>query len=304
MILVTGAGGYLGGRLVAHLRQAGRSLRLVSRTAGAGTGEITMSGDLLDPAFARRALEGVTAVVHLAAPNEIESEADPRKAIEVTIGGTLVLLQAARAAGVGRFVYLSTAHVYGVLAGTIHEGSLPRPTHPYAITHRAAEDFVLAASRGGPTGVVIRLSNAVGAPAHMNVNRWTLLANDLCRQAVTTGKLVLKSAGLQWRDFVAMSDVCRAIEHLLDLPADRLEDGLFNVGSGDALRVIDLAELIRDRAAALMGTSPEIIRPAPRDGESHPALTYSVDKLWATGFKFAGDLAEEIDATLRLCRAG
>jgi UDP-glucose 4-epimerase len=310
LILVTGAGGYLGGRLVAHLRQGGRPLRLVSRPGGGGgagqgaglAGEAALRGDLRDPSFARAALEGVTTVVHLAAPNEIESQADPLGAIDVTIGGTLVLLQAARAAGVARFVYLSTAHVYGPLEGTIHEGTVPRPTHPYAITHRAAEDFVLAATAGGPRGVVLRLSNAVGAPARAEVNRWTLLANDLCRQAITTSKLVLRSAGLQWRDFVAMSDVCGAITHLVDLPADRLEDGLFNVGSGEALRVIDLAERIRDRTLALTGTAPTIVRPAPAPGETHPPLNFSVDKLWNTNFKFGGSLDDEIDATLLLCR--
>jgi UDP-glucose 4-epimerase len=300
LILVTGAGGYLGGRLVAHLRESGRPLRLVSRPGG--TGEAALRGDLRDPAFARAALEGVTTVVHLAAPTEIESQANPLGAIDVTIAGTLVLLQAARAAGVARFLYLSTAHVYGELEGTIHEETVPRPIHPGAITHRAAEDFVLAASRGGPSGVVLRLSSVVGAPTRPEVNRWTLLANDLCRQAITTSQLVLRSAGLQWRDFVPMSDVCRAISHLIDLSDDRLDDGLYNVGSGDALRVIDLAERIRDRTAALTGAAPTIVRPDPGPDERRRPLTYSVDKLWGTGFNFGGSLDDELDATLVMCR--
>ena len=68
---------------------------------------------------------------------------------------------------------------------------LPLPDIPYAITHRAAEDFTLMfASRGKLDARVVRLSNAFGAPAHGSVDRWTLLVNDLCRQAVETKKLV------------------------------------------------------------------------------------------------------------------
>jgi len=73
---------------------------------------------------------------------------------------------------------------------------VPRPVHPYAITHHAAEDFVLAAhDEKRLMGYVIRLSNGFGAPAHAGVDRWTLLVNDLCRQAVQTRQLILRSAG-------------------------------------------------------------------------------------------------------------
>ena len=115
------------------------------------------------------------AIVHLAAMNEMDCARDPAAALEVNTALTLRLLNAAVAAGVRRFVYLSTAHVYGApLRGHIDERALPRPVHPYAITHRAAEDFVLAAFDAGRIeGVVLRLSNGVGAPAHAAVDRWT-----------------------------------------------------------------------------------------------------------------------------------
>jgi UDP-glucose 4-epimerase len=248
-------------------------------------------------------------VVHLAAPNEIESEAQPLRAVEVTTGGTAQLVAAAVAAGVGRLVYLSTAHVYGApLHGRLDERSLTRPVHPYAITHRAAEDFVLGASgRNAMSPVVIRLSNAVGPPADSAVDRWSLLANDLCRQAVTERKLVLKSPGLQPRDFVPMADVCRAIEHLLLAPAEVVGDGLFNVGAGESLRVIDLAERIRQRAALVMGSDLPILRPDHGQVPPPPALHFDVARLRASGFVPRGPLMQELDRelddTLRFCQA-
>jgi UDP-glucose 4-epimerase len=195
--------------------------------------------------------------------------------------------------------------VYGApLVGVLTERSPTRPVHPYAITHRAAEDFVFGeASRGGLEPLVIRLSNAVGAPASATVERWTLLVNDLSRQIVVDGRMTLRSAGLQQRDFIPMTDVCRAIAHLLEQPAERLQDGLFNLGGGRSLRVIDVAQRLAARAEALLGFLPEIARPAPRDGESAPTLDYRIDKLLGSGFSLEGDLDRELEDTLRFCQA-
>jgi len=188
------------------------------------------------------------------------------------------------------------------LEGVITETTLPRPVHPYAITHRAAEDYVLAATtRHTTTGIVLRLSNSLGAPINTRVNRWSLAANDLCRQAVTTGEIRLKSSGLQLRDFVALPDVARATAHMIRLPAASLDDGIFNVGGDQAISIIGLAELIRNRCTALFGVTPSIVRPEPLPSERAVPLTYSVEKLRSTGFSLSGSLEQEIDETLRFC---
>ena len=306
VVLVTGAGGYLGGRLVARLRASGAmTVRSGSRRASAGATDVVSIGQLDDDTQLRAACAGVTSLVHLAALNEIDSEREPERAVEVNVKGTVRLLAAAKQSGVRRFVFLSTAHVYGApLEGRIDEERVTRPVHPYAITHRAAEDFVSAAGRGGAMETVsLRLSNAVGAPASPDVQRWTLLVNDLCRQVVTTGKLTLRSSGLARRDFIAMSDACRAIEHFLSLAASRLPRGPVNLGGGQSLRVIDMVEMVAQRAAAVLGARPPIERPDPAPGEESPELDYRIDTLRATGFEPTGSLRDEIDATLKLCAA-
>ena len=307
LVLVTGARGYVGGRVVRYLESTGKyRLRLASRVVGAPRPgvEWVSVGDYSDGALFDAAVDGVTHIVHLAAPNEIVSEQEPDRAVDVTVNGTLRLVRAAQRATVARVVYLSTIHVYGApLIGDIDERTLPRPIHPYAITHRAAEDFVLAAGwRGEMRPVVLRLSNGIGAPVDPEVQRWTLIANDLSRQVATTGRMVLKSSGLQWRDFIPLSDVCRAIEHMMSAPVGKLGDGLFNLGGEGSLRIIDLAERLRERAKAVLGIDAELVRPEPAPGERHPPLTYRIDKLLATGFRFEGTLDDELDATLRLCR--
>ena len=52
--------------------------------------------------------------------------------------------------------------------------------------------------------MILRLTNAVGAPADPSVDRWSLVANDLCPPGRADGRLALRSAGVQWRDFVAL----------------------------------------------------------------------------------------------------
>jgi UDP-glucose 4-epimerase len=303
-VLVTGAGGYLGSRLVEHLERGQRFLVRRGSRVGADTGKDRVAiGELADAAQLARACRGVDSVVHLAALNEIDSARTPDRAIEINVNGTRRLVDAAAREGVHRFIYLSTAHVYGApLAGRIDEDTPTRPVHPYATTHRDAEMAVLAA-QGALEPVVLRLSNAVGAPARPDVERWTLLVNDLCRQIATTGIMALRSSGLARRDFIAMSDACAAIEHFLLLGATDLPHGPINLGGGHALRVIDMVELIAERTQALFGFRPRIERPEAAPDESHPDLDFRIDRLLATGFVLRGSLADEIDDTLRLCFA-
>ena len=310
-VLITGGFGYVGGRVAQSLSAAGCEVRLASRRASlpdwlpfAEPASVNWSSR----ATLESACKGVNAVVHLAAMNEIDSARDPVGALRANAMATVDLLETAIACGVQRFVYMSTAHVYGApLQGRIDERTLPRPQHPYAITHKAAEDFVLAAhDQGRIEGVVLRLSNGFGAPAHAGVDRWTLIANDLCRQAVVSGRLQLKSAGLQSRDFVTLHDVGAAVTHCLSLSKQALGDGLFNLGGDCVLRIIDMAQLVGERWEAMAGVRLVIERPEPSSGEisgeaTAEPLVYSSEKLKATGFSLLSARSAEIDATLQLC---
>lgn len=306
-ILITGALGYVGGRIAMHLATQDYTLRLGTRHAQTPAPSWLRKGsltrcDLFDDAQLHAACRGVQCVVHLAAVNENVSMADPVLALNVNGIGTLRTLLAAVKAGVRRFIYLSTAHIYGApLTGTITETTLPRPLHPYAISHRVAEDFVLAAhARGDIEGVVLRLSNGFGAPERAEVDRWTLLVNDLCRQAATTRRMLMRSAGDDMRDFVTLGDTARAVAHVVALNPSDIGDGIFNVGSGRPMRVRAVCDLIAQRCAAVLGFRPEIIRPASHES-APPVLDYRIDKLRATGFVPTADMQGEIDATLRLC---
>ncbi|HEY9855750.1 MAG TPA: SDR family oxidoreductase [Stenomitos sp.] len=309
-VLITGGFGYVGGRVAAELAKLENwkirlGTRRQDRTPPTWLKEAeVLPLDLDDAATIQRAVEGVDYVVHLAALNEIDSARHPEQALLVNGLGSLKLLNAAIQAKVGRFLYFSTAHVYGApLKGTLDESCLARPIHPYAITHRTAEDFVLAAhAQGQIEGLVVRLSNGYGAPTHPDVDRWTLIANDLCRQAVTTGQLVLKSPGLQRRDFVTLEDVGRAAAHLLTMDRGHCQDGLFNLGGACTMSIREMTDLIARRCEAVLGFAPEIVAPSPTERDVADALDFRIDKLRSTGFELTGDATREIDALLTLCQ--
>lgn len=303
-VLITGAFGYLGGQISAYLLEnTDYEIKLGTRNPNnrAKDDVRVVWIDVLSEESLNTACYDVDAVIHLAALNEIESASNPEKALLVNGLGTMKLLEAAKSAGAKRFIYFSTAHVYGSLEGVIDEGVVPRPLHPYAITHRLAEDYVLAAhGKGDLVGIALRLSNAIGPPADLSANRWSLIGNDLCRQIVKTGNIVLRSVGLQERDFIPLSDVPRAVHHFLELPKESCQDGLFNLGGEKSSRIIDLAELIASRSSKVLGISPAIQRPVGA-GITKSHLEYKVEKINRTGFQLEGDISEEIDNTLKFC---
>ncbi len=311
-VLITGGLGYLGGRLVQALSGRDYSVIGTSRRVRAAPEAWPSGADLrvLDPMGApealAEALKGVDVIVHLAAANEIDSARDPEQAMIDTGFGTRRLLEAAITVKVRRFLFLSTIHVYGApLTGALDEARAPRPAHPYAVSHRLGEDFVLAAHQAGRIeGVVARLSNGIGAPAWTEVDRWSLIGNDLARQIASQGRIVLKTPGLQWRDFITLTDFCAGIGCLIDAPAARLGDGLFNLGGQLPLRIIDVAQAMAQAAQAVTGRAPAIERPMSDDPGEPIAFVFPTGRIEALGFAPTGalHLPAELLASIRLCQ--
>jgi UDP-glucose 4-epimerase len=306
-ILVTGGFGYVGGRVAKYLSTLpGTQVILGTRNHVEAPAWLPQAAIAVtrwnDLSTLRDICEGVDVVLHLSAMNEIDCAKDPVGALETNGVATVRLVEAAKTMKVKKFIYMSTAHVYGApLIGRIDESLCPRPIHPYATSHRAAEDVVLAANNRDFNTLVLRLSNSFGAPAHPDVNRWTLLVNDLCRQAAETKKLILRSAGLQRRDFVTLTDVERAIAHILEIPRSEFGDGIINVGGGWAPTIFEMTEFVAKRCNDVLGFYPEIVRPSSTQGEISEPLDYRVDKLLSTGFRFENNYTLEIDATLNIC---
>ena len=148
----------------------------------------------------------------------------------------------------------------------------------------------------------IRLANGFGAPQQADVDRWTLVTNDLCRQAVVNGRMTLQSSGHQLRNFITLEDVARAVDHLLTLAPDACGDGVFNLGSEKSRSILTMAELIVSRCPQILGRTVPLDRPTAEPDEVIVPLDYDVTRLLKTGFTLTNRFEAEIDATLRLCR--
>lgn len=305
-ILITGGLGFVGGRLAKGL-SANHSIILSSRKEMA-TGALSLHG--ADAAVHHHSLlskesfpRNIETVIHLAALNEWDCVQYPSDAIRVNIDETRIILENSIAAGVSNFIYFSTAHVYrSPLQGTVRETDLPAPAHPYAITHRAAEDYVLAATvQKKINGLVIRLSNSFGAPVSPDVNRWTLLANDLARQAIEKKKLVLLSNGCQYRDFVCLSDVVQIISNIIKRGPQHLRHRVYNLGAGVSMRVIDMAKLIADTYQSVFNHTVPVELPANATPTEEPALVYSIERLHEEGWQVQHAIEEEIKQLLLFC---
>jgi UDP-glucose 4-epimerase len=307
-ILITGGFGYLGGRLAQFLASRGDNEIVLGSRQAHGVPSWLPQAQVLRTQWDRqdeleRICTDIEAIVHLAGMNAQACASDPVAALEFNAVATTRLVQAATRQGIRRFIYLSTAHVYGrPLIGTITERTCAAPLHPYATSHRAGEDAVRCAhERGDVDGIVIRLSNAYGAPAHEATDSWMLLVNDLCRQAVSTRRMVLRSSGLERRDFVPLTDVCRAVEHLLRLPAKAKSRSVFNVGGEWSPTVWEMAGIVQDCCTTSLGFRPELSRATPRDGEFVTDLDYRIDALRETGFQPLGEKLDEIQRLLGFC---
>jgi UDP-glucose 4-epimerase len=302
-VAVVGAGGYVGGRLVAHLRGAGVEVVPVSRRLRPWLGDGNVAVDLLGdpPATLDRALDGAQVVVHVAGHDEVVAAREPERALLETVTMTQRVADAVRRSGIGRVVYLSTVHVYGAgmqPGAVLTEEVLPQPRSPYALARLTSEHLLAGVLAGSAEVVSLRLTNSVGAPASVEVDRWTLLVNDLCRQAARSDQVVLQTAGLQHRDWVALGDVCRAVAAACDPAA--VPAGTYNLGSGTTASVREMADLVAGTWADVTGRRPGVVAPATSEA-APPTYQVDVSRLAALGIRLDTPIAAAVEEVVRFC---
>ena len=307
-ILITGGLGYLGRRLVEHLLRDGSfAITVLTRSRAKletvdGAAVVALDGSWND--CGSEILRGIAQIVHLGGPDEKQSAADPVGAMHEAFAFTHGLMQQAAKSGVKRVLMASTIHVYGAaLSGHVTEETVPQPVHPYGIIKRCCEDVVASSSRnGGPPSMIMRLANGFGAPVSSNTSRWSLLVNDLCRQAVEKKRMVLRSDPRTTRNFVTLSDVCGAMAHLLKSKPSNKASVLLHLGSSRSSSIGEMAAMIQLRCQEILGFEPALEMLAP-GSNAVPPLDYDLGRLREMGFVPAEDFQAEIDSTLRSCAA-
>jgi UDP-glucose 4-epimerase len=306
-VFITGGLGYLGGRLSKYLLGAGYRVII-----GSSRKDSELPYELKDCSLVYTNFDDISAlsnvcrkvdcIIHLAAVNARQSQDDPQLAIKVNGIGSYNLIQASVKSNVKYFIYFSTAHIYGLpLTGKIDESTLPKPAHPYAITHRLAEDFLLESiGSQNVKGCIVRLSNSIGPPLTKETNCWMLFVNNACKQAIVDRRIVINFNPYSKRDFVPISSICKITEYFLS--SYMTEDyPIFNVGSGVSHTLLQIAEIISDRCKELLGFSPEIIFDES-NAIDNTSLEYKINKLTTVmGYTINSSLESSIDEVLEFC---
>ena len=261
-VLVTGGSGFIGGHLAEHFVQSGHDVvtldnfdpyytpklkeHNVDRCRAAaddadGSFEL-VEGDLLDEALVEKTVSNVDVVYHQAAQAGVRTSiANPDKANEVNVNGTLSLLNAARAANVERVVVASSSSVYGETEYLPFDELHPtRPTSPYGVSKLAAEQYARVYGRVYDIDTVALRYFTVYGP-RMRPN---MAISNFVSRCMNGDPPVIYGDGQQTRDFTYIDDIVRVNEELLD---SGLSGEVINIGSTDNISIQSLAEAIRDQ---------------------------------------------------------
>jgi nucleoside-diphosphate-sugar epimerase len=251
-VLVTGADGYIGAILAPYLMA--RGMEVVGLDTGfyragwlypmSGPRPAIITKDLREVTPAD--FEGFDAVCHLAElSNDPIGQQDPGLTHEINHGGSVRIAEAAKKAGVSRFVYTSSCSVYGANppgADFVDESTPPQPLTAYAECKAKVERDVTPMADANFAPCFLRNATAYGASPRQ---RFDIVLNDLCGLAWTTKKIKLNSDGTAWRPLVHVEDICQAAHKALLAPKDVISGQVFNVGSSDQnYRVIDIANAV------------------------------------------------------------
>ena len=245
--LVTGGAGFIGSHVVKALLREGWRVRVLDDLTSGFTKNLPqgesvdfIQGDIRDAETCRRACEGVDCVFHLAAiASVIGSIENAVFTNEVNVGGTLTLLVAAKDAGVRRFVFSSSASVYGDAEVVPTDETQPLcPQSPYA-SGKACGEFYgnNFAEIFGIEFVTLRYFNVFGP--YQNLNSGYAAVIPLFVKAALNGTTpTIFGDGLQTRDFVFVEDV--ALANVRAASASDVSGRAYNVAGGNSITLLDL----------------------------------------------------------------
>jgi nucleoside-diphosphate-sugar epimerase len=249
-VLVTGTDGYIGVMMGPYLQERGHEV------TGLDTGFYT-DGWLYDGAkpltksikkdirhITVDDLKGFDAVAHLAElSNDPLGQLNPTITYVINHQGSVELAKKAKAAGVKRFVYMSSCSVYGIGSDDYRtEESETSPQTAYAKCKVLVEQDVAKLAAPGFSPTFMRNATAYGPSPRM---RFDIVVNNLSGLAWTTKEIKMTSDGTPWRPLVHLLDISQAVACVLDAPVDAIHNQIFNVGdTRDNYRVREIAEIV------------------------------------------------------------
>ena len=250
-ILVTGGAGYLGSILVRKLLERHYYVRILDQLIfGKESIQDLLShknfdlvvGTIEDEYIVNKSLQDIDTVIHLAClSNDPCCELDPELTYKVNYLSTERLFNLSKQSGVKRFIFASSASVYGASADDlVTENSSTTPVSLYAKTKLSCEEFIIKGSTDDFSTCCLRKATLYGYSPRM---RFDLVVNIMTAMAINEGKLVI-NGGDQWRPLLHVNDAANAYISCLEAPKDKINGQVFNVGS-ENFRIKDVANAVK-----------------------------------------------------------
>jgi nucleoside-diphosphate-sugar epimerase len=251
-VLVIGGAGYIGSALVEGLLNQDLSVRVLDAfhfgeaplTRVSGHPNLTLvRADFRHIEALTRAMSGVGTVIHLGGlVGDPACAVDPELTVDVNVTATKLIGEIAKASGVRRFIFASSCSVYGASDELVDERSRFNPQSLYARSKVASEAVLHTLNDSTFAVTCLRFATVYGVSGRA---RFDLVVNLLAAKAVRDGIITVFGPD-QWRPFVHVEDVARAIVMTLQAPIGVVAGEVFNVGSDSQNYTLgDVGELIK-----------------------------------------------------------
>jgi UDP-glucose 4-epimerase len=245
-VLVTGASGLIGSRIIRTLFEQGvdviGTVRSPSQKLPQELGVPVRQLDVLRPHS--NTLAGIQAecLIHCATANDIVSKV-PANGMNLTVNGTWNVLELARTLGISRVIFFSTFQVFGTeLSGIVDENRPPCCESAYGLNHWFGEEVCRMFASKHPMAIAaVRPSNVYGAPATSTVHRESSVPTCFVQSAIRSGDIVLHSSGQQRRNFISTQEVANGCAYLVDNLSQGFE--IINLCSAYNASIRDIAQL-------------------------------------------------------------
>ena len=307
-VLVTGGAGYIGAHVCDALVAAGYQVRIFDDFSNGLTRRTkdfkdVVKGDITDREAILNSLDGIDAVIHLAAKKAVgESVSNPLKYYENNVGGTLNLLAAMALKSVKKLVFSSSAAVYSPNdKPAIEETDPTLPLSPYGATKLLSEELISKVGKAeGISAISLRYFNVVGAGkieygdnSKDNLVPKVFTAIKSGERPEIYGDDYPTKDGTCIRDYIHVTDLADAHIAALKKVESSQIDEIYNVGSGSGYSVKEMMDQLAKSMA--MDLNPKI---SPRRPGDSPQLIASIKKIERDlGWRPKATLAEMIDSS-------